>query len=112
MDGDGRTDLVALHGGWEHAGVYLQAADGTLEPELLFEIGYSTHYDQKGLALGDFSGDGAPDIAVANHNATLDVLRQVPGPPPPPPPPPSHCPWVPPPPPPPPPSPPPPPPPP
>ena len=31
MNGDGRSDLVVLHGGWNHAGVYLQKADGTLE---------------------------------------------------------------------------------
>jgi hypothetical protein len=38
MDRDGRGDVVALHGGWYRAGLYLQTSSGTLGPESLFQI--------------------------------------------------------------------------
>ncbi len=53
MDEDGRTDVMTLHGGWEEAGFYLQRPNGTLGVEALFGVPYSSHYNAKGLALGD-----------------------------------------------------------
>jgi len=83
MDGDGCRDAVTVHGGWYAAGVYLQTALGTLAPEQLFDLPYATHYHPNALALGDFSGDGRPDIAVADYLHGLVVLRQTAAPPPP-----------------------------
>ena len=85
MDEDGRTDVTTLHGGWEEAGFYLQRPNGTLGVEALFGVPYSSHYNAKGLALGDVSGDGWPDIVMAAHGNGLVVLRQSAPPPPPPP---------------------------
>ena len=77
MNQDGRTDLVTLHGGWYKAGIYTQRADGTMAPEVLHAIPMASHYPAKAIAVGDFSGDGMPDIAAADHNRSLDVLRSA-----------------------------------
>ncbi len=91
MNQDGRTDVVVTHEG--DAGVYLQNLDGTLMSEAYYGGSYASHLSQQSLALGDLTGDGRPDIAMANYNAGLVVLRQLtalspPAAPPPPPPPP------------------------
>jgi len=78
MNGDGRSDVVTLHGGWNAAGVYLQRPDGSLRTEKLFGIPYASHYNTKGLALGDINGDGLPDIVEADYNSGLVVLRSGP----------------------------------
>jgi FG-GAP-like repeat len=75
MNGDGMGDIVTLHGGWMKAGVYLQEA-GALGPESLFGIPYASQYKPQGLAVGDINSDGKPDIAVADYNYGLVVLRQ------------------------------------
>jgi Domain of unknown function DUF11/FG-GAP-like repeat len=74
VDRDGRADVVTLHGGWNRAGVYLQQPGGGLGSEDLYEIPYASHYEAEGLAVGDFSGDGAQDLAIADYNNGLVVL--------------------------------------
>jgi uncharacterized protein DUF11/VCBS repeat protein len=74
VDRDGRPDVVTLHGGWNRAGVYLQQPGGGIGSEDLYEIPYASHYGAEGLAVGDFSGDGAPDLAIADYNHGLVVL--------------------------------------
>jgi hypothetical protein len=88
VDLDGRDDVVTLHGGWNRAGVYAQVA-GSLAPEDLYAIPYASHYSPHGLAVGDVSGDGSPDLVLADYNHGLVVLYGNAVPPPPPPPPPS-----------------------
>jgi uncharacterized repeat protein (TIGR01451 family) len=78
VNGDGRADIVVLHGGWYHAGVYLQNPDGTLQPEQLYFIPYASHYPPQGLAIGDFNGDRLPDIAIADYNYGLVTLMHTP----------------------------------
>ena len=74
VDRDGRSDVVTLHGGWNRAGIYLQQPGGGLGSEHLYEIPYASHYEAEGLAVGDFSGDGAQDLAIADYNNGLVVL--------------------------------------
>lgn len=81
LDLDGRADVATLHGGWNRAGLYRQAVGGTLAGEELYPIPYASHYEPHGLAVGDISGDGAPDVALADYNQGLVVLRNA-GPPP------------------------------
>jgi Domain of unknown function DUF11/FG-GAP-like repeat len=91
VDVDGRADVVTLHGGWNRAGVYRQQSSGTLAAEELYAIPYASHYHAHGLAVGDVNGDGSPDLALADYNHGLVLLRNTisaPPPPPPPPPPP------------------------
>jgi hypothetical protein len=74
LDGDGLEDVVVLHGGWLQAGVYLQGVGG-LEPEQLYPIPYASHYAPQGLALGDVSSDLCTDLAIADYNQGLVILR-------------------------------------
>lgn len=78
LSNDGRGDVATAHEGWEQAGVYYQRPNGTLGPEALYPIPYASSYNLKGLALGDVSGDGLNDIAIADYNSGLIVLRQTP----------------------------------
>jgi hypothetical protein len=88
MSGDTRPDVVTVHHAWLEVGYYWNLFDRTLEPEQLFGIPESDSWNPKGLALGDISGDGRPDIALTDSEEGLLVLRQAAAPPPPPPPPP------------------------
>ncbi len=74
VTGDGRGDLVVLHGGWNSMGVY-DSTPGTNETESLYAIPYASHYDAKALAIGDVSGDGRADVAIAEYNHGLVQLR-------------------------------------
>ena len=79
MSGDGRADVVAVHGGWIKLGLYLQGVDGTLLTEDLYDVPYGG-YDQKAVALGDLNSDGLPDVALAEFPdiSGLVFLRQLP----------------------------------
>jgi hypothetical protein len=79
VTGDGLSDVVVLHGGWNSLGVYVQTADGSLSPEQLFPIPYASGYNVQGLALGDINDDGLPDAAIADYNYGLVVLYHEPG---------------------------------
>jgi hypothetical protein len=61
-------------GSWLQAGVYLQGVGG-LEPEQLYPIPYASHYAPQGLAVGDFSSDLCTDLAIADSNQGLVILR-------------------------------------
>jgi hypothetical protein len=76
LNGDGRRDVAVLHSGWYRAGVYLQRADGSLAPEALYPIPYGD-YGAQGLAVGELTGDGRPDLAIADSNNGLVVLRAL-----------------------------------
>jgi hypothetical protein len=86
FDLDGRADVVTLHGGWNRAGLYRQLPGGGLDVEELYPIPYASHYEPHGLAVGDLNGDGSPDVALADYNYGLVVLRNVDAGTPPPPP--------------------------
>lgn len=74
IDLDGRSDIVTVHGGWYAVGAYLQKPDGTLAPERLFGVPYATHYLWKAMDIGDVTGDGRPDVVLADTNQGLVVL--------------------------------------
>jgi hypothetical protein len=74
MNGDGRQDVVMAHGGYD-VGVMLQRPDGALGREQLKHSPlYATSFDLRGMAVGDLTGDGRRDIALANYNYGLVVI--------------------------------------
>ncbi len=75
FNGDGIPDLVVANdgitGGTPGVSVLLGNGDGAFTPAQTYFAGYSPYF----AAAGDFNGDGAPDLAVANLNAnTVTVL--------------------------------------
>lgn len=80
LNGDGRDDVVTLHGGWLALGVYLQDGSGALQAEQLYPVPYVSHYNRHGLAIGDINLDGRPDLVIADPNAGVEVLYGIPGP--------------------------------
>jgi len=48
--------------------------DGTFQPVQNYKAGYSP----ASVAVGDFNGDGKPDLAVANRgDSTISVLLNI-----------------------------------
>jgi uncharacterized repeat protein (TIGR01451 family) len=78
VNGDGRNDVVTVHGGWRSVGLYLQNASGGLAPEVLEAVPYATHYMSQGMALGDVDGDGQVDVVIADYNFGLVRLYHNP----------------------------------
>jgi chitodextrinase len=73
-DGDHLSDVVTAHGGWNSVGVYRQQAAGGLANEQLFTAPYASHYEHRGLAIGDVTGDGRADVLLADYNHGLVLL--------------------------------------
>ncbi|MFI6262186.1 FG-GAP repeat domain-containing protein [Micromonospora sp. NPDC051006] len=75
MDGDSRLDVVVAHGGWYQVGVLLQRPDGRLGREQLGHNSYyASHYEHRGLAVGDINSDGRKDVLLADYNNGLVVI--------------------------------------
>lgn len=71
---DGRDDIAVLHDPFARIGIYLQNAAGALEPETLFSLPFG-NYGSNALAIADFSGDGCPDVAIADGGNGVVTLR-------------------------------------
>lgn len=74
MNGDGRDDLLVVHGGWSSVGLHLQTAEG-LGEEIKYYIRHSGNPSFPSIAVGDLNSDGCKDVAVADYNHGLIVLR-------------------------------------
>ena len=81
FNGDGKLDLAVINPASIDVMVLLGNGDGTFRPSGQYAVGYSvpgmintqdgsqftgTEYDPHDLVVGDFNGDGIPDLAVAN----------------------------------------------
>ena len=85
VDGDGRVDLVTVHGGGSRAAdpygpgtVQWRRAleDGTFAPaDTLVEV----DRDALGLAPGDLDGDGIRDLVVTTRSSPDRILQWIPG---------------------------------
>src|SRR6516165_4581379 len=73
LNGDGKPDLVTANYNYNSGtvSVLLGNGDGTFGPR----TDYATGFDPHSVAIGDLSGDGKPDLVVANTNSnTVSVL--------------------------------------
>jgi hypothetical protein len=78
VDRDGRRDLITAHGGWNYASVLLQRPDGLLGRSQMVRIpNITSHYDNRGLAVGDITSDGKPDLAIADYLRGLVIVPQL-----------------------------------
>lgn len=72
---DGLDDIAVGHGHFGAVGIYVQTEDGNLMPEEHYPILYTQPFNPDAMDVGDFNGDGAPDIAFAGFFTTgLELL--------------------------------------
>ena len=74
VDRDGLGDVVVVHEGWGRVGVYPGLAGGGLGAEQLYPVPFANDQNPQNLAVGDITGDGWPDIVVADDLNGLLVL--------------------------------------
>ena len=75
LDRDGRNDLVGAYRSTGRVGVWPR---GMELGEVVHEIPASTWSVSDNLALGDVSGDGQPDLLIADPSNGLVLVRSVP----------------------------------
>jgi hypothetical protein len=74
LNGDGVLDLVVANFGRSNGtggsiSVLLGNSDGSFQAAM----NYPTDANPEGLAVGDFNGDGQPDLAVANQGNSVNI---------------------------------------
>ena len=76
LDGDGKSDLVVAKGNSQTfyvttISVLLGKGNGTFSPEVTYSVGSGPY----AVVIGDFNGDGKPDIATANYaSGSVSIL--------------------------------------
>lgn len=75
FNGDGKPDLAVTNGGTSNVSILLNSGTGTFLPAVNYAVG-SEGSDPVSVAVGDFNGDGKPDLAVANakEGGSVSVL--------------------------------------
>ena len=65
FNGDGFADLAVANSGGNSVSILLGKGDGSFQPQVVFtgNIGNSPYP----VTVGDFNGDGLPDLAIANY---------------------------------------------
>jgi hypothetical protein len=76
VDGDGRADAVVVHSAWYRVGVYRQLATGSLAPEELFKFASAQAPGTHRMAVGDFNGDGKPDVVYGEYSQLSILYHQ------------------------------------
>ncbi|CAF3693564.1 unnamed protein product [Rotaria sp. Silwood1] len=67
INGDGKPDLVAGNVGSTNVSVLLNTTStGSATPTFSAKTDFTTGTSPRGISIGDFNGDGKPDLAVTN----------------------------------------------
>ena len=77
VDRDGWSEAVVVHDGWLRVGVYRGQVSGQLAREDLYSVPLSNGGNPHGLAVGDVTADGWPDIVIADDLHGLVILPNV-----------------------------------
>ncbi len=71
---DGYDEIVVVHGGWLRMSVYNGTPAGQYSSYMQFDVPNSSHFNSKGLAVGDLNQDGMKDVAIASSNTGIVLL--------------------------------------
>jgi len=76
FNGDGKPDLAVANNGSNTASILLNTtANGATTPTFATKVDFTTGNAPQFVSIGDFNGDGKPDLAVANTNSsTVSIL--------------------------------------
>jgi hypothetical protein len=74
FNGDGALDLVTVNYG--NVSVLLGNGDGTFQSDATHALASGNSSGAAGVAVGDFNGDGLPDIAAASSGVVSVLLNQ------------------------------------
>jgi len=78
FNGDGRPDVAAINGGANTVSVLVNTTPAGATPTFTTTNGYLTGAGPGAVAVGDFNGDGRPDLAIANSASnTVSVLLNI-----------------------------------
>jgi FG-GAP-like repeat len=71
---DGQNELALAHGGWGKVSIFQSGVSGDFNSYSLYGLPYASHYAPQAIAAGDLTGDGLPEIMVANFDQGLVML--------------------------------------
>ncbi|WP_236504691.1 DUF4347 domain-containing protein, partial [Tychonema sp. BBK16] len=76
FNGDGKPDLATANMGSSNASILLNTtATGATTPTFATKVDFTTGSQPVSVSIGDFNGDGKPDLATANLNdSTASIL--------------------------------------
>jgi hypothetical protein len=79
LNGDGKPDIVAANNGDNTISIFQNISTiGNIA--FTTRVNFTTGFGPVGVAIGDFDGDGKPDLAVVNANSvTISVFQNIMG---------------------------------
>ena len=76
LNGDGDADLAVANAGDDNVSILMGNGDGTFQPQTTVDVGLGAGASPQDVAIGDLTGDGLPELVVANtgdHTVTVRI---------------------------------------